>query len=168
MAESRVRAAAGEGPVQAEAIILALGVSDASDFDTLVARLTDGGAEGSGLVEPEEVIRRLKAFVEEELRSMPSRRHSAHVTSARSGRRDVYEHEYWERLANVVADKMCRIWSALDVAMLKYNKTLEHRSLSLTEVQVLARQNVELRGLLDTYRGSKQTASLIIPPNVVV
>ena len=153
--------------MQAETIISALGVADASDFDQLVVCLTDN-SDGVGLVDPDDVIRRLKAFVEEELRSMPSRRHPTHMpTAARAGRRDVYEHEYWERLSNVVADRMCRIWKALDAAMLNYNTTLEQRSAALTEIQVLGRQNAELRGLLETYRRSKQTAALIIAPRVV-
>jgi len=171
LAETRVRGALDEAAatsgalsLRIEAVVKALGVTDATDFDTLVARLTDGSPDVS--VDPDAVVARLQLFVEEELRSLPSRsRHTSLVPTSRALRRDIYAHEFWERMSSVVSSKMCRIWSALDSAMQKHNTLLEQRSAALAEMQSLAQQNQELRGLLDTYRSSKQAAALIIPPN---
>lgn len=164
---------AASSSVRAEAVVEALGITDAADFDALVARLVgaNGAAvavEDAGLVDPETVIQRLKAFVEEELRSLPSRsaRDPSHAPTTRALRRDVYEQEYWERLGNVVSELTCRVWRALHAAMQKYNALLEQRSAALAEMNVLLRQNDELRGLLDTYSHSKQAAALIIPPMI--
>lgn len=166
-------AATASGPVSAEDVIRALGITAAADFDALVARLVDPatlgtGEEGSHLVDPDTVVQRLRAFVEEELRSLPSRsRHPAqHVPTTRATRRDVYEQEYWERLGNVVSEKTSKVWRALYAAMQRYNTLLEQRSKSLAEMNKLQRQNDELRGLLETYGHSKQAAALIIPPTL--
>ena len=62
----------GGGLVQAEAIVRALGVSDDTTFDALMAALsTDDGASGQRaglpvLVHPSDAVRQLKAFVEAE------------------------------------------------------------------------------------------------------
>lgn len=170
---SAAAAAAASAPVSAEAVVGALGITDAADFDALVARLVDPatlgtGDEGAHLVDPETVVQRLKQFIEEELRSLPSRsRHPAqHLPTTRATRRDVYEQEYWERLGNVVSEKTCKVWRALYSAMQRYNALLEGRSQALSEMNQLQRQNEELRGLLETYGHSKQAAALIIPPGM--
>ena len=65
--------AAGDGGlVQAQAIVRALGVSDGTTFDALMAALsTDDGGSGPRagipvLVHPSDAVRQLKAFVEAE------------------------------------------------------------------------------------------------------
>jgi len=74
------------------------------------------------------------------------------------------EIEYWDRLADIVPERTCRIWTALESGLQKYTTVLIQRSEQVEEVHTLTRQNEELKRLLNQYLGSKVVQDLIIPP----
>mmetsp|Transcript_22481 Transcript_22481/g.73000 ORF Transcript_22481/g.73000 Transcript_22481/m.73000 type:complete len:675 (+) Transcript_22481:78-2102(+) len=121
------------------------------------------------LVKPEEVVQRLKTFVEAEQQAhagagKPSVVARATAASAESKE----EKEFWARMSNVINEKMFRIWKALEQGLLKYHKLLSSRLGSLDETHALQKQNDELRALLNQYLSSQINKELLVPPTQVI
>ena len=74
------------------------------------------------------------------------------------------EREYWERMSNVISQKMHRIWLVMKKELLGFNDILTKRGVMLTDIKELADQNAELRDLLNKYLSSKINEDLHIPP----
>ena len=191
------------GQVKAESVLRALGVVDGPSFDSLLEVLsadsnielkakglaaggrslpTDiatrpGAEEGAStiLVHPDDVIRRLKAFIDVEGSSLlgPSAGavgagNQGRAVAGSSRRVAEAEREFWERMANVVGEKGSRVWGVLEKQMDNYRNLLQDRSQGLGEVESLQHQNNELRALLNQYLGSRINGELVIPPTVLI
>jgi dynein regulatory complex protein 1 len=184
--------------LKAESVLRALGVTDAPAFDSLVANLTVEGADaaaeaGAGrsianvMVDPEEVILRLRGFVEGEQRAASGRAGKAlRLLQGGAGgapgggaktpgdggvprkTKEQLEQEFWERMANVVGPKTYRVWGALEHSLTKYHKLLGSRQNALNDAHRLQGQNVELRALLNQYLSSKINEELQVPPTQVI
>ena len=74
------------------------------------------------------------------------------------------EREYWERMSNVISQKMHRIWLVMKKELMGFNEILTKRGVMLTDIKELADQNAELRDLLNKYLSSKINEDLHIPP----
>ncbi len=61
-----------------------------------------------------------------------------------------------------------RVWNALEKALRRYTSLLEDRARQVEATTALARQNEELKILLQEYLGSKINAELHIPPTRLI
>ena len=189
------------GLIRAESVLRSLGIADGSSFEALMDALSadstiemrakgmtavartmasEGGrqdaaaAAGVGvlLVHPDDVVRRLKAFVEVESTSPAPRGAGGISGGARaagiSRRAAEVEQEFWLRLSRVINDKGTRVWGVLEKQLEKYRDLLQDRASSLSDVESLQHQNTELRTLLNQYLGSRINSELVIPPTVLI
>ncbi|KAJ3063744.1 hypothetical protein HDU98_000466 [Podochytrium sp. JEL0797] len=75
---------------------------------------------------------------------------------------------YWERMANVIDDKSYRVWTAVYVAMKKYNALLTERYQLTEDIDAVRSQSEELKGLLRQYMSAKVNDELQIPPTQIM
>ncbi len=141
------------------------------------SKLTDdepkraGPGEGRGLVlvHPDDVIKRLKAFVELQ-NSSPTRSGLTGPSRAAGALRRAaeLEQEYWTRMTHVISEKGTRVWGAVEKQLSKYLGLLQARAKSLGDVESLQHQNAELRALLNQYLSSRINDDLQIPPTQII
>jgi len=67
-------------------------------------------------------------------------------------------------LGNVIGEKSASVWTALERGMRGYDGLLEERAKLINETTELARQNEELKVLLQEYLSSKINTDLEVPP----
>ena len=175
-----------------DALLDVLGVTDAHALESLVAALDPASdvelrAKGMAtsaaekarvrdppvLVSPDDVIRRLRAFVEAEGAGVQSGGAGAKSKAAGprlgvSRRTLVREREFWHRVGNVVDARGLRIWSALEKNLERYHGVLQTREQALRQVESLGQQNVELRALLNQYLSSQINSELQVPPTQLI
>ena len=150
-------------------ILSALEISDGPGFDALMAILQKDETS-SALVDPSEVVKRLKLFVQSNIAATASAAASVGAKGFRLGQRQHVDKDkiYWERLANVISPQMFRIWTALENNLQEYYKRLQERSALLSETQSLQKENLELQKLLQNYLNSKINEDLQIPPTKIM
>ena len=68
----------------------------------------------------------------------------------------------------VVSERTTRMWKALEVAQRDLNTILEERSSLIDDTTELARQNEELKILLQEYLSSKINTELEVPPTRLI
>ncbi|CAG9464630.1 unnamed protein product [Pedinophyceae sp. YPF-701] len=115
----------------------------------------------------DEVVQRLKVFVEQEgnqARSVKSKPGAASKVSVMTKRMMEKERLYWNNMTNVVSERGVRVWAALERKLQGYLKMLKHRQSRLEEVDSLQAQNDELRNLLAQYLSSRVNEELCLPP----
>ncbi|KAJ3327198.1 hypothetical protein HDU76_012239 [Blyttiomyces sp. JEL0837] len=78
------------------------------------------------------------------------------------------QREYWERMGNVIDDKSYRIWTAVYVAMEKYNALLTERFQLTQDISSIYHQNEELKTLLRQYMSAKVNDELQVPPTQIM
>ncbi len=151
----------------------------AQGLGATAGRLNDGDGQkraGTGdanrgpvLVHPDDVIRRLRAYVELE-NSSPARAGMAGPSRAAGAVRRAaeLEQEFWVRMTHVINDKGTRVWNALEKQLTKYLALLQARAGSLSDVESLQHQNAELRTLLNQYLSSRINEELQIPPTQII
>lgn len=181
-----------QGMVKLESILRALGVVDGMAFDSLLDALSadssvEARARGMGtrvpgaveelskdqrssaLVTPDDVVRRLKAFVETENTAPRAGISGGAARVAGAMRRaDKREKDFWARMVNVISEKDTRVWGRLEKQLESYLGLVSERAASLREVGSLQQQNQELRVLLNTYLSSRINEELVIPPSQVI
>ena len=178
------------GHVRLDALLEVLGITDAAGLAALVAALDPASdielrAKGMGttatrrppaaaqpvFVGPDDVVRRLRAFVEAESASLQGGGPKSKAVGPRLGvsRRVLErEREFWHRVANVVDERGARTWDALHTHLEKYHDVLQAREQALRSVESLGQQNVELRALLNQYLSSQINSELQIPPTKLI
>ena len=182
------------GLVKAESVLRSLGITDGSSFEALMDALSadstiemrakgmtavarrmtsEGRQEGATrvpvLVQPDDVVRRLKAFIEVESTSAPRGGISGGARAAGISRRAAeVEQEFWHRMSSVISDKGTRVWGVLEKQLEKYRDLLQDRAASLSDVESLQHQNTELRALLNQYLSSRINSELVVPPTVLI
>ena len=154
---------------QAKDILNALDITDGPGFDALMAILVKS-ENSSELVEPNELVKRLKLFVSSNLAASASAAASVGAQGFHIAHRQHIDKDkaYWDRIANVISPKMFRIWTGLELNLQKYYKYLQERSSMLHETQALQEENFELQKLLQQYLSSKINEDLQIPPTKVM
>ena len=128
---------------------------------------------GPQLVHPDEVVERLRIFVQKigaKQASATTRMKMSQTAKMirASQRAQEREKRYWDRLANIISPKTIRVWGALESQLQAYLKLLEGRAEDLRAVKGLRQQNGELRSLLDQYLSSKVNQQLVIPPSALI
>lgn len=120
-------------------------------------------------IHPNDVLKALKAFVDDNKQSPKDKNKYAQfkITSL-DERDDSDDSMYWLKHAHCLSDKRERVWEALLDALEKYSEVLTGRGTLITETDSLRQQNAELRMLLHQYVNSKVNQELEIPPTRVL
>ncbi|KAL3890634.1 hypothetical protein ACJMK2_002915 [Sinanodonta woodiana] len=147
-----------------------------SDLDWEIRHLTgkEGDAESTKsesiqLIDPNEVLKALRAFIEENRKpKIEKGKQSQFKIASFEERDDSEDSAYWANYAKVFDSKKERMWDALLEALQVYSETLTSRSSLITETDALKQQNAELRMLLHQYVNSKVNTELEIPPTRVL
>lgn len=90
------------------------------------------------------------------------------VTTEKKLRKKEKERSFWQRLGGVITEDTRHVWGALEKWQHKYNHLLEERGNLIEETTELAKQNEELKVLLQEYLGSKVNQELQIPPTKLI
>lgn len=123
---------------------------------------------------PNDIIKVVREFVvkrqQSKTKAGPQTHSVAHggVSNEKIARKKERERRFWRNLAEVVNDKTVRVWDALEKTQRDYNDLLEDRAKLIDETTELARQNEELKILLQEYLGSKINMDLQIPPTRLI
>uniref|UniRef100_A0A8C5MDT7 Dynein regulatory complex protein 1 n=1 Tax=Leptobrachium leishanense TaxID=445787 RepID=A0A8C5MDT7_9ANUR len=119
-------------------------------------------SQSSDLIHCDDVVRALRAFVQE---CHASREKLSRSRLSEMEDRDASEDAaYWSSAAHVIPRSRVKVWDALESALEKYYGVLSSRSQLITETSTLQQQNTELRMLLHQYLNSKINTELEIPP----
>jgi len=137
----------------------------------------------AGTKHPNDVVRTLKAFVESRLGSQAALGDSASNERATTSsltpavnpeaverrlRKRSKEQLFWKRLGDPLGSGRLRVWQALAQGLRKYTALLEERAKVIEDTTALARQNEELKILLQEYLGSKINQELQVPPTRLI
>ncbi|KAK3087953.1 hypothetical protein FSP39_012723 [Pinctada imbricata] len=146
------------------------------EIDEEIRKLTgkEGDADSTKsetieLIHPNEVLKALRAFVEENRQPAKEKGKQSQFKIASLEERDSsQDSEYWAKYAKLTDDKRERLWDALLEGLEKYSEMLTGRAGLINETDALRQQNAELRMLLHQYVNSKVNAELEIPPTRVL
>jgi dynein regulatry complex protein 1 len=163
--------------VKLDAIFKALGVHSETDVRMLATFFVRPDLHGrTALIHPNEVLAALRRFVElygphagasasrlaqaesDELAAL-SRAHAQQLEAM---------DQFWERVTNAVPMQTEKMWTALESALGKYNSILLERQKVAEESQSLARQNGELRMLLQQYMTAPVNLELQVAPTATM
>ncbi|KAJ3125191.1 hypothetical protein HK100_010936 [Physocladia obscura] len=146
----------------------------------------------SSLINPNDVIRAIRKFVEDHRSEKDSGRYNFLDADEGSDEKNFVKSEnevmetnginckisptskidqqrhYWERMAGVIDDKSYRIWMAVYVAMKKYNTLLTERHQLTQDIDSVRSQSEELKGLLRQYMAAKVNDELQVPPTQIM
>jgi len=176
------------GNVMFDSLLEVLGVSDCAGLQALMEALDPNSdvelrAKGMGtsetsptrstpvFVSPDDVVRRLRAFVEAENASIQGGAPKANAPGPKPGisRRVVEnEREFWRKVTKVIDERGRRIFNSLECNLQKYHGLLKRREKALRSVENAGQQNMELRALLNQYLSSKINTELQIPPTQLI
>mmetsp|Transcript_13357 Transcript_13357/g.25936 ORF Transcript_13357/g.25936 Transcript_13357/m.25936 type:complete len:701 (+) Transcript_13357:61-2163(+) len=162
-----------------DAILSSLGVEDHEDLDELVEFFYDDPKADKPSVHPNDIIKVIRDFAVKRQQSktkasgtggssQPVAVKTDAVSSEKRARKRDRERRFWKRLGEVIPDKTSRLWEALESTLIEYNLLLEERAKVIDETTELARQNEELKILLQEYLGSKINQDLQIPPTRLI
>lgn len=177
-----------QGNVRFDSLLEVLGVADCAGLQALMEALDPSSdvelrAKGMGtsekpparsiplFVSPDDVVRRLRAFVEAENASIQGGAPKANAPGPKLGvsRRVLEsEQEFWRKVAKVVDERGKRVFSSLESNLQKYLGLLKRRENALRSVEHAGQQNAELRALLNQYLSSKINTELQIPPTQLI
>jgi len=154
-----------------DTVLSALGIDDREDLDQLVALFFEKETDASPYPHPNDVVKIVRDFVKRhnsKAQSGSAASMKNAVSAERAARRAEQERQFWNRLGSVVPDRTWRVWGALEQGLRKYNTLLEDRHKLIDETTVLARQNEELKILLQEYLSSKINTELHVSPTRLI
>mmetsp|Transcript_7891 Transcript_7891/g.34829 ORF Transcript_7891/g.34829 Transcript_7891/m.34829 type:complete len:765 (+) Transcript_7891:180-2474(+) len=181
--EERFTTAAAVSRLQAESVLKAMGVTDASSFDGLANALTVDGVDpvmhAGGGGDVAEIMLPSVDLVSAATKFAAAENLAKSGNSGGDGERlqpfgddapatrktkEQLDTEFWERMSNAVGEKNFRVWRQLERSMERYREMLMKRRDSLRDAESLREQNDELRGLLNQYLSSSVNDELVVPP----
>ena len=181
--EERFTTAAAVSRLQAESVLKAMGVTDASSFDGLANALTVDGVDpvmhAGGGGDVAEIMLPSVDLVSAATKFAAAENLAKSGDSGGDGERlqpfgddapatrktkEQLDTEFWERMSNAVGEKNVRVWRQLERSMERYREMLMKRRDSLRDAESLREQNDELRGLLNQYLSSSVNDELVVPP----
>ena len=181
--EERFTTAAAVSRLQAESVLKAMGVTDASSFDGLANALTVDGVDpvmhAGGGGDVAEIMLPSVDLVSAATKFAAAENLAKSGDSGGDGERlqpfgddapatrktkEQLDTEFWERMSNAVGEKNFRVWRQLERSMERYLEMLMKRRDSLRDAESLREQNDELRGLLNQYLSSSVNDELVVPP----
>jgi dynein regulatory complex protein 1 len=133
--------------------------------------VSDKAGSQPELVSANDVLKALRAFVEENNRQRSSQKSqmSSQFTIVNVNERDDSEDAaYWANYQHIVTDEKEKVWDALIYSFDKYYEVLTARAKLLEETDSLRQQNAELRLLLHQYVNSKVNQELEVPPTRIL
>lgn len=157
---------------QVDIILNSLGVEDREDLEDLVAFFYEDPSSSHPTVDPNDVVTKVKEFLVK--RQQSKTKHvgviikTRSVQSEKKARKKERERKFWKKLASVVSPKTLNVWDALEDSQRKYNTILEERASLIDETTELARQNEELKILLQEYLSSDINDVLEVPPTRLI
>jgi len=156
-----------------DAIMSALGVEDREDLDDIVSFFFTDPTSEKPTVHPNDVTRFVRDFVVKRQQTKTKSGSGLQVKTdavslEKKQRRKEKERRFWQSLAGVVSDRTFAVWTALEKSERRYTDILEERSKLISETTDLAKQNEELKVLLQEYLSSKINEQLQIPPTHLI
>lgn len=157
-----------------DAVLSSLGIEDREDLDELVGFFYEDPKADKPTVHPNDIIKVVRDFVVQRQNSKSKTSEGLSgiktdtVSSEKKARKRERERRFWQKLGNVVPDHTNSVWDALEKAQRKYNTLLEERAQAIDDTTELAKQNEELKILLQEYLGSKINQDLQIPPTRLI
>eukprot|EP00501_MAST-03F_sp_TOSAG23-6_P001050 GSMAST32.ASY1.ANO1.1093.1 assembled CDS len=154
--------------LKSDAILEALGVTSASETETLLGYFFDNRDMGLKIDE-DKVVEVCRLFMENKATEDEAKAsdESAAAAAAKQLARS-RENQFWEEMANIIPPKSYRVWEALEHSIKDYVKNIEERSQLSNEINSLRSQNAELKSLLNQYLGAEVNAQLQIPPTQMI
>lgn len=127
------------------------------------------------MIKPEDVIAAVKTYIEDvsaEGTGVPTGGVGGKATQEEiriAQKRLASMRNYWYQLSQVVSDDSVEVWKQLEKDYMNLREMLSRRSATVAEVDALARQNAELKSLLNQYLGDTVTNSAFrVPPAQVM
>jgi dynein regulatory complex protein 1 len=157
-----------------DAVLSSLGVEDREDLDELVGFFyADDPKAEKPSVHPNDIIKVVKEFVVQRQQSKTKTAEGIGiktdtVSNEKKARKRERERAFWQKLGNVVSPHTQSVWDALEKAQRRYNTLLEERAAAIDDTTELAKQNEELKILLQEYLGSNINQDLQIPPTRLI
>ncbi|XP_064597310.1 dynein regulatory complex protein 1-like isoform X2 [Liolophura sinensis] len=153
--------------------------TEVEDADAEILRLTGregeaktestvgGSPEDISLIHPNEVIKALRMFVEDNRKPIREKGHKSQFKiTALEARDSSGDSQYWASYAQLLNKRKEQVWNALLEAFEKYSEILSSRSTLITETDALRQQNAELRMLLHQYVNSKVCILCVLQPSL--
>jgi len=166
-----------EGDIyRVDAVLSSLGVEDREDLDELVGFFYEDPKAEKPSIHPNDIIKVVRDFVVQRQQSKSKAGEGGvstgvktdSVSNEKKARKREREKRFWQKLGSVVSDHTASVWDALEKAQRKYNQLLEDRAQAIDDTTELAKQNEELKILLQEYLGSKINQDLQIPPTRLI
>lgn len=155
-----------------DAILSLLGVEDREDLDELVGYFFESDPKADRpTVHPNDILTLVRQFVDARQSSQDAGQEatkSATATDDKAKRKKERERQFWIRLGEALPRETKSVWNALESGLRKYNTLLEERAKYIDETTEIARQNEELKVLLQEYLGAKINSELHIPPTHLI
>jgi len=165
-----------EGDIyRVDAVLGSLGVEDREDLDELVAFFYEDPKADKPSIHPNDIIKVVRDFVVQRQQSKSKGEGGVAtgiktdtVSNEKKARKRERERRFWQKLGSVVSDHTSSVWDALEKSQRNYNQLLEERAQAIDDTTELAKQNEELKILLQEYLGSKINQDLQIPPTRLI
>ncbi|KPA81858.1 hypothetical protein ABB37_04112 [Leptomonas pyrrhocoris] len=172
-----IRAVEGTTEEQAnvEGILTTLQLNKTSDVEDMLAYfLVEHEDETLALINPQEALKALKAFLSDRAAAEAkakeatgsSLKQSMAKTSPEMRQREA-EKEYWRNMAATVSTDHLQLWEALEDGLSQYLAQLQQRKQLISETDTMRAQNDELRDLIRQYMNSDVNYELRAPPRLV-
>ena len=121
------------------------------------------------LIHPNDVSLAIRHFIElRQAASKPSSLTPSTFGILSTAQKELLDGSFWQQITGVLPEEHERVWDALLEGLEKYHSTLMSRSKCSEEIEVLKRQNSELRLLLQQYMHSRINEELEIPPTLML
>jgi dynein regulatory complex protein 1 len=181
-----------------DAILMALSIGDGEDLEELISYIIEGSSNGTNnannnannnngsgsnaainsadksLVHPNDVVKNIKEWIVIRQNTKAGAglgivsKANASVEDDKMAKKKEKQRKFWRRMKEVIGEARTRVWNALEDGLRKYTALLEERQRLIEDTTDLARQNEELKILLQEYLASKINTELEIPPTRLI
>ena len=158
----------------ADSVLQTIGVRDSEDLEELMELFHD---ESGGTKHPNDVMKTLMDFMNVRQRLGlsvdPKNDDSKNQKTVEMGavkrlRKVERERRLWMRLGNILGNGRLRLWEVINQNLRKYQQVLEERARLVNDTTALAKQNQELKVLLQEYFNNSINTELQVPPTMMV
>jgi dynein regulatory complex protein 1 len=161
-----------------DSIFKALGIESLEDVERLARYFINPAKGHDALIEPNEVVKALKKFLEHS-KGEKSKKSTVALkgTAAEVLQRTIHgdlnaslqsQRSYWDRMANILTEKNYSIWQSVYTEMSKYHILVRDRWNLYQEINDIRKQNDEMKILLRQYLTAKVNEELQVPPAKVL
>jgi dynein regulatry complex protein 1 len=157
-----------------DAVLSALGVADQEGLEDLVSMFYATETDPEPTIHPNDVVKAVKEYVSSRGSgaigdTSSSRDETGGGTSReKASRSRSQDKAFWNQLAHILGEQRETVWVNVEKGLAKYFNVLTERSKLVEESTTLAKQNEELRNLLNTYLNSDVNDQLQVPPTYTI